>query len=183
MMNSKLKYHLNIARLLACMAILVLSSGLVVASEGKARVDRSKCRPHSLEYNSPGNGNRLDLEGFGEQLLYVDFWASWCGPCKLSFPFMNELHRDFEGRGLAIVAISVDENRAAAEKFLKRNPADFRLALDTTGACPREFAVEGMPSSYVVGKDGEILYRHTGFRPSDPEQIREAINKQLRSNQ
>jgi cytochrome c biogenesis protein CcmG/thiol:disulfide interchange protein DsbE len=117
-----------------------------------------------------GSG-KLDLSKQPGKLVYVDFWASWCGPCKQSFPFMNKLKKQFEAKGVTVVAISVDKDPRDAVEFLKDHPADFTVVSDPASKCAKAAAVKGMPTSYIVGKDGTILYTHKGFRPADMEEI------------
>jgi thiol-disulfide isomerase/thioredoxin len=106
----------------------------------------------------------IELERLRGQVVYVDFWASWCGPCRRSFPWMNEMQRRYGGRGLAIVAINVDKNPADAARFLELNPAQFAIAYDHAGATPLAYAVRGMPSSYLIDSRGKVVEVEQGFR-------------------
>ena len=105
-----------------------------------------------------------DLKG---RLVYVDFWASWCGPCRQSFPWMNDMQRKYGARGLQIVGINLDAKRREADEFLTQTPASFALAFDSKGESARRFGVKGMPSSALVGVDGNLLWVHQGFRTED----------------
>jgi thiol-disulfide isomerase/thioredoxin len=109
------------------------------------------------------NGITLSLEKLRGQVVYVDFWASWCGPCRRSFPWMNEMQRRYGGRGLAIVAINVDKNPADAARFLERNPAQFAVAYDQVGVTPLAYAVRDMPSSYLIDSRGKVVAVEHGF--------------------
>jgi thiol-disulfide isomerase/thioredoxin len=113
--------------------------------------------------------NVADLRG---KVVYLDFWASWCGPCRQSFPFMNELHQELAGKGLSIVAVSVDKTADEARGFLAKYPAQFTTALDTAGGCPKSYELQGMPSSYVIDRKGVVQAVHAGFRNSDKASIR-----------
>ena len=106
----------------------------------------------------------FQLEQYRGQVVVVDFWASWCVPCRRSFPWMNEMQARYADQGLVVVAVNVDRDRAAAEKFLAEVPADFRIHYDNEGVIAEEFGVEAMPSSYVIGRDGEVVARHLGFK-------------------
>lgn len=165
-----------IVKRLAVASIALMLPGMIATAKevDSSNVDLSRkgCMPRNLKTDK-----RIDLTGYSDPLIYVDFWASWCGPCKLSFPFLNELHDDFAKQGLKIVAISVDKEDKDAKKFVRHNPAYFTLAIDSRGICPKVFDVKGMPSSYIIDKDGNILYQHQGFRSSDPEKIRKALAK------
>jgi cytochrome c biogenesis protein CcmG, thiol:disulfide interchange protein DsbE len=114
--------------------------------------------------SAAGSATDLDLEQYRGQVVVVDFWASWCVPCRRSFPWMNEMQARYADEGLVVVAVNVDRDRAAAEKFLAEVPADFRIHYDNEGAVAEAFGVEAMPSSFVIGRDGEIVARHLGFK-------------------
>lgn len=122
---------------------------------------------------------RLDLHKFRGKVLYVDFWASWCAPCAKSFPFLNRLDRDLKGRGLEVVGINMDEQREDASAFLIKHPASFNVVADVSRSCPRDFGVQGMPTSFLVDRHGVIRFVHTGFRPADASQLRLRIEQLL----
>ena len=109
------------------------------------------------------------------RVTYVDFWASWCGPCRLSLPALNRLSKEFDAADFGVVAISVDYVDEDALDFLKRYPVDYPVAIDTTGNSGRDFAVAGMPSGYLIGRDGLIRQVHVGFRKGDEALLREQI--------
>ncbi len=110
---------------------------------------------------------------------WVDFWASWCTPCRLSFPWMNGLHDTLAPRGLRIVAINLDARRADAERFLAAHPARFLCLFDTAADSARRFAVRGMPSSYLFGRRGELIASHVGFRASEAAGLEARIRAAL----
>jgi peroxiredoxin len=120
-------------------------------------------------------GRSISLADYRGQVVYLDFWASWCGPCRESFPFMNDLQRELAGKGLQILAVSVDKTPEEARNFLARYPAQFTVALDTGGACPAAFQLQGMPSSYIIDKGGAVRAVHAGFRNRDRAEIRQQL--------
>ena len=111
------------------------------------------------------------------RVTYLDFWASWCGPCRLSLPALNRLSKEFDDADFGVVAISVDYVDEDALDFLKRYPVDYPVAIDKTGNSGRDFAVAGMPSGYLIDRDGLIREVHVGFRKGDEEILREKIQK------
>ena len=115
----------------------------------------------------PGLAGEVDLAALAGQVVYVDFWASWCAPCRLSFPFMNDLLQRHRAQGLQVVAVNVDARRPDADRFLAANPAQFTVAFDTSGDTPRRWLVKTMPSSALVGRDGRVQWVHRGFREED----------------
>ena len=104
------------------------------------------------------------LQSLEGKVVLVDFWASWCGPCLQSFPWMNGLHSEHADDGLVIVAVNLDQDRALADAFLKKVPAQFRVEYDREGELARQFGVEAMPTSFLIGRDGTVRARHAGFR-------------------
>ena len=108
-------------------------------------------------------------------ITLVDFWASWCGPCRQSFPWMNELHADLHQRGLQILAVNVDAKRSDAMRFLAETPARFALAFDAPGETPRAYGVRAMPTSFIIDRKGVIAAVHAGFTASRGAAMRREI--------
>ena len=106
----------------------------------------------------------LDLATLKGKVVIVDFWASWCVPCRQSFPWLNEMQAKYRDRGLVVIGINVDRERAEADRFLQQTPADFQIVYDPDGALATRYQVPGMPSSYVIGRDGQQAGVHIGFR-------------------
>ncbi len=122
------------------------------------------------------NGHLSDLQG---KVVYVDFWASWCGPCRKSFPWLNEMAAKYRDEGLVVLSINVDSNRQDAEKFLQEVPAEFGVTFDPEGKIAELYRVMGMPSAYLIDRQGQIRESHIGFRAKEmahyEEQIRALI--------
>ena len=117
----------------------------------------------SLESNDIavlGSGRLPKLQ---DKVVLVDFWASWCAPCKASFPVMGRLHTDYTDRGLVIVAVGIDEKAAAATAFWKKMNPPFASVHDRTQSLVKAVAVPTMPTSYLIGRDGRVRYIHQGF--------------------
>ncbi len=123
----------------------------------------------------PGLKEAVSLAQLKGKVVYVDFWASWCGPCKQSFPFMNQLQSKYGSQGLEIIAVNLDARRGDVDSFLTEVPAQFTIALDAKGESARRFEVKGMPSSVLIGRDGKVFALHTGFRGEDRTRIEQGI--------
>lgn len=119
------------------------------------------------------------LDSLDEKVIYVDFWASWCAPCRKSFPFMKELESRYQSKGLKVVAISVDKDHKAANAFVKEMAAPFEFVFDSTGTIAELYGLEAMPTSYIYGRDGKLRYSHRGFRPNDIAVLDSVVSKLL----
>jgi cytochrome c biogenesis protein CcmG/thiol:disulfide interchange protein DsbE len=124
-------------------------------------------------------GDMVALERLRGRVVYVDFWASWCGPCRRSFPWMNAMQRKYGAQALAIVAINVDKKRDDATRFLSETPAEFTVVYDAPGAVPAAYAVKGMPSSYVIDQNGNVSAIELGFRDESPATLEQKIRTLL----
>lgn len=124
-------------------------------------------------------GEPLALDKLRGRVVYVDFWASWCAPCRRSFPWMNEMQQKYGAKGFTIVAINVDKKRADAEKFLAQIPANFPVVYDEAGVTPAAYAVKGMPSSYLVDPRGNITYVERGFVDENKAPLEERVKALL----
>jgi cytochrome c biogenesis protein CcmG/thiol:disulfide interchange protein DsbE len=123
------------------------------------------------ELNLPGLGADLNLASLRGKVVYLDFWASWCAPCRLSFPFMNDMLAKYQAKGLVVVAVNLDAKRESADRFLAQIPARFAVAFDAKGDSARRYEVKAMPSTFLVGRDGRVLATHRGFRDEDRKSL------------
>lgn len=117
----------------------------------------------------------LDLSSHTGKVVIVDFWASWCVPCRRSFPWLNQMHRKYEDDGLVIIGVNLDQEPGAAEKFLQEFPPDFRIHYEDSEKLAKQFEVEAMPTSYLIGRTGEIIKRHYGFLVKKQDEYEAAI--------
>jgi cytochrome c biogenesis protein CcmG/thiol:disulfide interchange protein DsbE len=108
----------------------------------------------------------LDLSAYKGKVVYLDFWASWCAPCLLSFPWMNRMQDTLGREGFVVIAVNVDHDRDRADRFLQANPSGFKIVFDPTGTIATEHKLKDMPTSVLIGRDGKTRYVHSGFLPS-----------------
>ena len=106
-------------------------------------------------------------DGLKGKVVLLDFWASWCGPCKDSFPVMDELQQKYGDKGLVILAVNVDEKVAAMKDFLKDHPVKFTIVHDATKKLVGTANIASMPTSFLIGKDGKVVAIHKGFHGKD----------------
>jgi thiol-disulfide isomerase/thioredoxin len=127
----------------------------------------------------PTDDGRISPADLAGKVVYVDFFASWCGPCKLSFPWLQTMHEQYAAKGLVILAINVDKDRVDAAQFIGHFSPSFRIGYDPAGKTAEAFHVEGMPSSFLISPTGKILYSHVGFDSKDAPKIEAQIEKAL----
>lgn len=118
-----------------------------------------------------------DLRG---RVVYLDFWASWCAPCLQALPHYQSLARELEPRGLTVIGVNLDRDRALADRALKRTGASFPVVFDPAGRWAQAFALPAMPTSYVIDRSGTIRHVQSGFRAGDEAAIRAAIEAALK---
>jgi cytochrome c biogenesis protein CcmG, thiol:disulfide interchange protein DsbE len=127
---------------------------------------------------APSNANTsLDLNEYRGRVVYLDFWASWCAPCRHSFPWMDRMQREFGKDDFIVVAVNVDHARPDAEQFLHEYTPGFQIVFDPDGTLAERFGVKGMPTSFLIDRDGHIHSEHEGFRLKE----RGVLEQQIRA--
>lgn len=126
------------------------------------------------------DGKQVRLSELRGRVVLLDFWATWCPPCRQSFPVYAELASRYRDRGLTVVAVSVDEHENAVRAHIKDHPVPFVVAVDAEHRAVQEFEPEGMPTAYLIDKNGVVREVHEGFEPRDGEKLEKQIEKLLR---
>jgi thiol-disulfide isomerase/thioredoxin len=138
------------------------------------------CAPAAaLEAGSPAP-RLAALEPARGQVVYVDFWASWCVPCRLSMPALDALYRKHAARGFAVVGFNKDVSLADAQRFIARVPVSFGWSQDGDDAAARAFDVKAMPSGYLIDRRGVIRRVHRGFTPETAAALEREIEDLLK---
>ncbi len=132
-------------------------------------------------FSLPGDNKNINLEKLRGKVIYLDFWASWCDPCRKSFPWMNDMHSRFDSKEFTIVAVNLDASKADAIKFLQKVPAKFDIAYDPDGKVAEKYHLKAMPSSYLIDKRGNLVFAHKGYREGEAAEIEEKIQHLLNS--
>lgn len=144
-------------------AALAIGFSFGVDASDLTAMDQAKTAPMTDTVLSDTTGQKRSLEDFKGKVVLVDFWASWCGPCRQSFPWMNKVQQNYQAQGLEVIAINLDEEPELALEFLEQIPAQFTVLLDSEAQLPDAFGVMGMPSSYLIDREGRIRAEHIGF--------------------
>lgn len=150
------------------------SAGLVAQSA--LAVDVGQPAP---TFELAGPAGTVNLSQYKGKTVYLDFWASWCGPCKQSFPWMNDMQSRYGSKGLQVLAVNLDQKTDDAKAFLTDNPARFEVVFDAAGKVPKAYAIKGMPTSVLIGPDGKVLMVHSGFREEQRAELEGRIQQAL----
>ena len=145
---------------------LALGAGLLAPAPARAAWTAGAAAPDLKAFNLEG---QLPATLAGRVVL-VDFWASWCGPCKSSFPVLGDLHQRYADKGLLVLGVSVDETAAAMNRFLEAHPAAFTIVRDSGRKLVAAADVQAMPTSFLIDRRGRIRFVHTGFHGAATEQ-------------
>jgi thiol-disulfide isomerase/thioredoxin len=128
----------------------------------------------------PGAPAPVKWEQTKGKVVLVDFWASWCGPCKQSFPALERLHKKHSAQGLVVVGVNLDEDLPAARGFLTEHPVSFPIGHDAKKELAEAVPVETMPTSLLINRKGQIAWFHRGFRAGDEAKLDAEISRLLK---
>jgi cytochrome c biogenesis protein CcmG, thiol:disulfide interchange protein DsbE len=159
-------------------ALLLLLS---LAVPARARTARGMAAdpPAAPSFELPTRTGTVALAALRTKVVLVDFWASWCGPCRQSFPWLSAMAERYGASGLVVVAINLDKDRALAEAFLRQLSPPFTVAFDPAGKTAVAFDVQTMPSSYLVSRTGRLVYSHAGFDRKDTGTFEKQIQEEI----
>ncbi len=170
-----MEHRANLLPALATLTRVALAAALAFLHPAEAgQVNDPVPDFHSRILKSPAAEFRFsDVRG---KVVYVDFWASWCGPCRMSLPLLDSLFGKFASRGLVVVGVNQDESDQERDNFMKRIPVRFTLVGDEGHRIAKQFEVKAMPSGYIVDRKGFIRYIHPGFDANTAQQLEKEIN-------
>ena len=126
------------------------------------------------------SGENLKLSEMTGNVVLINFWASWCGPCREEMPLLNALHSKYEPLGFTVLGVNVEEDVNGAKGFLNNFPVDFPVLLDNTNKVSKQYQVIAMPTTVVVDRDGNMRYLHQGYKSGDEEKYRQMVKELVR---
>ena len=126
------------------------------------------------------DGDNIKLSEMAGNVVLINFWASWCGPCREEMPLLNSLHNKYEPLGFAVFGVNVEEDIDQAKAFLRDFPVDFPVLLDNTNRVSKQYEVIAMPTTIMVDRDGNLRYLHQGYKSGDEAKYRQVVKKLVR---
>lgn len=126
------------------------------------------------------SGKNLKLSEQAGNVVMLNFWASWCGPCRKEMPLLNELHNKYEPLGFVILGVNVEQELKLAKAFLKETPVDFPILFDSGNQVSQAYEVIAMPTTVLIDRAGKVRYLHKGYKAGDENKYRKMVKKLVR---
>jgi peroxiredoxin len=125
-------------------------------------------------------GQTSTLSQYKGQVVMVNFWATWCGPCQQEMPLLDQMYKKYKPAGFVLLGVNVDKEAPAVKDLLARKPVSFPVLLDPTNAVSKAYHLDEMPSSVIIDRKGTIRYVHRGYKPGDENEYQDRIRQLIR---
>ena len=167
-----MKQHFKSVSLAIITIVALISSGIAAASivEGKAPDFTLKS----------AKGNNMKLSEYRGEVVMINFWASWCAPCREEMPILNDMYLKYRDMGFTLLGVNVEEDPAGAKKMMQDLKVAFPVLYDTTNEVTKLYDVEAMPSTILVDRDGNMRYLHRGYLPGYEEDYERQVRELMR---
>jgi len=156
--------------------IMLATSAFSIAAQS-AKADLGKAPGFTLKSYS---GKNLKLSEYRGQVVLLNFWASWCGPCRQEMPLLNDLHKKYKKLGFSVMGVNVEEDSAKARKIVKEVKLKFPVLFDTKNKVSELYQVSAMPSTVIIDRNGNMRYVHKGYKPGDMSAYKKWVKKLIR---
>ncbi|MFQ5643003.1 MAG: TlpA family protein disulfide reductase [Thiogranum sp.] len=155
----------------------VVISGLLAAGAARADISAGPAPDFTLK---SADGSNLRLSEFRGEVVMINFWASWCAPCRQEMPLLDELYTQYQPLGFTILGVNVEEDSTRARQMLRNIPVNFPVLFDNKSNVSKLYNVVAMPSTVLVDRDGNIRYLHQGYKPGYEESYQEQVRELIR---
>ncbi len=148
----------------------VLTTASVIATQGAAPVFALQTR----------DGKTMSLEDFRGEVVMINFWATWCGPCRQEMPLLEEIYQRYNKLGFTLLGVNVEEHSNDADRFLAETPVSFPILYDPSNEVSKQYGVSAMPSTVIVDREGNVRYLHHGYQPGYENEYQDQIRELVR---
>ena len=162
----------------AVRTVLVAAAALSVASISSAGIKEAGPAPQ-FTLNARG-GKAVNLAQYKGQVVMINFWATWCGPCRQEMPLLETIYKKYNKMGFTLLGVNVEPDSKPAEDWLKATPVSFPILFDTKSEVSKMYEVSGMPSTVIVDRKGNVRVIHHGYKPGDENEYQDNIRKLVR---
>jgi thiol-disulfide isomerase/thioredoxin len=126
------------------------------------------------------DGKAVNLADYKGQVVMLNFWASWCGPCRQEMPILEQLHKQYRAKGFTLVGVNVEPDSGAALKWLKNTPVSFPILFDRDSVASKLYEVQGMPNTVIIDRQGRVRFIHRGYKPGEENEYLDQIRSLIR---
>ncbi len=158
---------------------LALVTLVALATLAPVHADTAKGLAPDFSLKS-SSGKNLKLSEYRGDVVMINFWASWCGPCRQEMPLLEDLYKEYEPLGFTILGVNVEEDSSKAENLLKQIPVSFPVLFDNTSKVSKLYDVVAMPSTVLVDRDGNVRYLHHGYKPGYIDTYQQQVRSLIR---
>ncbi len=166
------KYTRSVSQLFVVLCFSVVSALSVQASDKKVTAPDFTLKSKS--------GENIRLSDFRGQVVLLNFWASWCGPCRQEMPILNDIHNKYSALGFTVLGVNVDAESEKAINYLKDTPVDFPVLYDPESKVSELYSVSAMPSTAIIDRDGNVRMVHPGYKTGDENKYKDIIKSLMR---
>ena len=125
-------------------------------------------------------GSTVSLAQYKGQVVMLNFWASWCGPCRQEMPLLESIYKQYKKSGFTLIGVNVEPDSKAADKWLEQTPVTFPVIYDKESTVSKSYDVSGIPSTVIIDRKGNIRVLHRGYKPGDESEYLDSIRKLIR---
>jgi thiol-disulfide isomerase/thioredoxin len=162
-------------------SLITLALAATLALAPAARATEAVGQP-AANFTLPerGGGAPVSLNGLKGQVVMINFWASWCGPCRQEFPLLDQIYKKYKGMGFTLLGVNVEPSETDAEGFLKQTPVSFPILFDKKSDVTKLYGVSAMPSTVIVDRKGTVRWLHRAYKPGDENEYLDQVRALLR---
>ena len=125
-------------------------------------------------------GSNVSLAQYKGQVVMLNFWASWCGPCRQEMPLLESIYKKYNRMGFTLIGVNVEPDSNAANQWLKQTPVSFPILYDKDSKVSKMYDVAGMPSTVIIDRTGKVRVLHRGYKPGDENEYLDSIRTLVR---